>query len=56
MARRITNSHSCSSCDAEFDLIASNPEGYADPLYCPYCGSNLDEPNEEVIEWEDEEG
>ena len=55
MAKYSSLSHSCTSCEAEFDLIPGNPEAYVDACYCPYCGAALDN-NEEVVEWEDEEG
>jgi len=37
--------HLCYSCDAEFSVNAITDE--EDPLYCPFCGSELEDEEEE---------
>ena len=37
--------HLCYSCDAEFSVNAITDE--EEPLYCPFCGAELEDSEEE---------
>ena len=45
----------CESCEAEFQIKHSMDEKFYRTLYCPFCGADLNEDMEDIMEWEDED-
>ena len=45
----------CELCEAEFQIKHSMDENYYRTLYCPFCGADLNEDLEDIMEWEDED-
>ena len=45
----------CESCEAEFQIKHSMDENYYRVVHCPFCGDDLTEENEDLLEeYEDE--
>ncbi len=46
----------CESCEAEFQLKHSMDERQYKIMYCPFCRSDIDDPDfEDNVEWLEEE-
>ena len=46
----------CQSCEAEFRIKHSLNDRHYHIMYCPFCGSNVDDPDYvDDIEWSDED-
>ncbi len=45
----------CESCEAEFRIKHSLDERYYHIVFCPFCGSDLDNDLEDEIEWDEED-
>lgn len=37
----------CDNCDAEFKIKHSLDESYYEVMFCPFCGADIDEEEEE---------
>ena len=45
----------CESCEAEFKIKHTMDDRLYNIKYCPFCGDDIEEENEDVLEeWEDE--
>ena len=45
----------CESCEAEFKIRHTKDERLYNIKYCPFCGDDIEEENEDILEeWEDE--
>jgi Zn finger protein HypA/HybF involved in hydrogenase expression len=42
----------CGQCDNEYKLISATQDK---PLWCPFCGSEIDSVEEDIIETEEED-
>ena len=46
----------CQSCEAEFRIKHSLNDRHSNIMYCTFCGSHIDDPdNIDAVEWEDED-
>ena len=47
----------CDSCEAEFLIRHNMNEDYYSIRYCPFCKSNIDDPDfeDEILDWDDDE-
>tara|TARA_Y100000592_G_scaffold101194_1_gene186691 strand:+ start:6634 stop:6801 length:168 start_codon:yes stop_codon:yes gene_type:complete len=47
----------CVSCEAEFTIKHDLDDYHYQILYCPFCGSDIDDPDfeDDIIDWEDED-
>jgi len=53
MSKHENQSYSCGYCEAEFDIVPSNPQAYTDVSYCPFCGGDISEEVEDITDWEE---
>ena len=45
----------CESCEAEFKIRHTMDDRLYNIKYCPFCGDDIEEENEDILEeWEDE--
>ena len=45
----------CESCEAEFKIKHTMDDRLYSVKYCPFCGDDIEEENEDILEeWEDE--
>ena len=47
----------CVSCEAEFAIKHNMDDYHYRIMYCPFCGSDIDDPDfeDEIIDWEEDE-
>jgi rRNA maturation endonuclease Nob1 len=45
----------CEKCEGEFKLKHTMDEGYYNVSFCPFCGEDLNEELEDIVEWEDDD-
>jgi len=42
--------YTCDSCDAEFNIKHTLDEHYYEVMFCPFCGSDIEEEDEDEVD------